>query len=80
MFHQILACLTALVADLDRAVRAELQKQLRVADTAAGDDDALCGIEIQLLRDACTRCAVNQFAKSGVREIRTLRSVGAGGG
>ena len=29
---------------------------------------------------ASTRCAVNQFAKSGVREIRTLRSVGAGGG
>ena len=29
---------------------------------------------------ASTRCAVNQFAKSGVREIRTLRSGGAGGG
>jgi len=36
--------------------------------------------ETELLEVAVTRSAVNQSSKSVVREIRSLRSVGAGGG
>ena len=52
VLHQILAHQATFVADLDRAVRAGLQEQLRVADAAGRDDDVLHRIEVQLLRGA----------------------------
>ena len=52
MLHQILARQATLVADRDRAVRAWLQEQLRVADAAARDHDVLRRVEVQLLRGA----------------------------
>ena len=52
MLHQVLARQATFVADRNRAVRAGLQEQLRVADAAARDHDVLRGIEVQLLRGA----------------------------
>ena len=48
---------------------------LRFAELRVGDP---CN-RIFRYSDLC-RCAVNQLSKSVVREIRTLRCVGAGGG
>ena len=53
--------------------KAKVRTQGRVSDTATKAISPVPGA-------AGYRSAVNQFSKSVVREIRTLRSVGAGGG
>ncbi len=45
VLHQELSDVAALVADRHAAVRARLQKELRVADPAAGDNDRLLRAE-----------------------------------
>ena len=47
-----LPTMATFVANRDRAVRALLQEQLRVADAAARDHDVLRRIKVQLLRGA----------------------------
>ena len=45
MFHQELSSVTALVAYRNRTVRARLEQQSRVTNTATSDDDGLGGSE-----------------------------------
>ena len=69
MFHQELTRQPALVTHRDGAIRARLQKQLRVADAAAREHDAPCGIKVQFRRDACSVSKAGQAADHAARRI-----------